>query len=146
MAVSEGMMRHLHRAQAQDDAGTRAATFIPEPEPRARRYTIISVDDHLVEPAHMFEGRLPAKLQEQAPRIVRQDDGSEPWFYDGRLLPMEGSNAVVGQADRSQVLEPAAFADMRKGSYDVHERIRDMDLGGVWASLKSWGNSTRRER
>ncbi len=36
---------------------------------------IISVDDHVVEPPHIFEGRLPARFQEQAPRIVRQDDG-----------------------------------------------------------------------
>ena len=33
-----------------------------DPEPRAIDYTIISVDDHLVEPPDMFEGRLPAKL------------------------------------------------------------------------------------
>ncbi len=33
--------------------------FLPEPEPREVRYTVISVDDHLVEPPHMFEGRLP---------------------------------------------------------------------------------------
>ena len=31
---------------------------------------IISVDDHVVEPPHTFEGRLPAALQDRAPRIV----------------------------------------------------------------------------
>ena len=46
--------------------------FLPEPEPAAVKYTVISVDDHLVEPPDMFEGRLPARLQEHAPRIVRQ--------------------------------------------------------------------------
>ena len=35
------------------------ALFLPEPEPRQVAYTVISVDDHLVEPRHMFEGRLP---------------------------------------------------------------------------------------
>src|ERR1700738_4941352 len=44
--------------------------FLPEPEPRPVKYTIISVDDHLVEPPHMFEGRLPAALQDQAPRVI----------------------------------------------------------------------------
>ena len=38
------------------------ATFLPEPEPRVRNYTIISVDDHLIEPSHCFEGRLPARI------------------------------------------------------------------------------------
>jgi len=46
------------------------ATFLPEPEPRVRDYTIVSVDDHLIEPAHCFEGRLPAALQDR-----RQDLG-----------------------------------------------------------------------
>jgi hypothetical protein len=33
--------------------------FLPEPVPRDVKFTVISVDDHLVEPRHMFEGRLP---------------------------------------------------------------------------------------
>ena len=35
------------------------ALFLPEPEPRTVLATIISVDDHLVEPPDLFEGRLP---------------------------------------------------------------------------------------
>ena len=37
-------------------------TFLPDPERRARRYTIVSVDDHLCEPPDLFEGRLPNPL------------------------------------------------------------------------------------
>ena len=44
--------------------------FLPEPAPRDVRYTVISVDDHLVEPANMFEGRLPRRLQKQAPKVA----------------------------------------------------------------------------
>jgi len=40
--------------------------FLPEPETREVLATIISVDDHLVEPADMFDGRLPARLQDRA--------------------------------------------------------------------------------
>ncbi len=32
--------------------------LLPDPEPREVKYTFISVDDHLDEPADMFEGRL----------------------------------------------------------------------------------------
>ena len=49
--------------------------FLPEPEPREVHATIISVDDHLVEPPDMFEGRLPAHLQDRAPRIVVNELG-----------------------------------------------------------------------
>ena len=31
----------------------------------------ISVDDHLIEPAHVWQSRVPARHRETAPRIVR---------------------------------------------------------------------------
>jgi len=31
---------------------------------------LISVDDHVVEPPDVFEGRLPAKYADRAPRVV----------------------------------------------------------------------------
>ena len=36
--------------------------FLPDPEPREVKYTVISVDDHLVEPPDMFEGRLEGRF------------------------------------------------------------------------------------
>ena len=41
-------------------------TFLPEPDRRPRWCTLISVDDHLVEPAHLFEGRLPRRYADFA--------------------------------------------------------------------------------
>ena len=42
-------------------------TFLPEPERAQRLYTVISADDHIVEPPHVFEGRVPQKFAERAP-------------------------------------------------------------------------------
>ncbi len=42
-------------------------TFLPDPAPRTRHYTLISVDDHLVEPPHLFEGRVPSRFADRAP-------------------------------------------------------------------------------
>jgi hypothetical protein len=61
---------------------TGSVTFLPEPERRARRYTLISADDHIVEPPDTFEGRVPAALAERAPKIVEKPDGAEVWVYD----------------------------------------------------------------
>ena len=33
-------------------------------------FTVISGDDHVVEPRHLFEGRMPAARAERAPRAV----------------------------------------------------------------------------
>jgi len=53
------------------------ALFLPEPEPRAVRYTIISVDDHVVEPGYLFERYLPSSLHERGPQIVANAQGQE---------------------------------------------------------------------
>ncbi|MEV6928955.1 amidohydrolase family protein [Dactylosporangium sp. NPDC051485] len=109
-------------------------TFLPEPPRQERKYTFISVDDHIVEPPDAFEGRMPAKYAEQAPHVIEKD-GSHIWVYDGNEFPNVGFNAVVGRPVDEYSFEPSRFDDMRRGSWDIHERIKDMDLSGVYASL-----------
>ena len=109
--------------------------FLPEPTPRAVQYTVISVDDHVVEPAHTFEGRLPAKLQSRAPKIVETRKGHEVWEFEGQRYTQVGMNAVAGRRPETIRLEPFRFDQMRAGCYDVDARLRDMDVNGVWASL-----------
>jgi len=109
--------------------------FLPEPEPREVRYTVISVDDHLVEPADMFEGRLPAHLQDRAPRIVETSRGHEVWEFDGDRYTQVGMNAIAGRRPDSVKVEPFRFDQMRRGCWDIEARIHDMDINGVWASL-----------
>ncbi|HET9730837.1 MAG TPA: amidohydrolase family protein [Acidimicrobiia bacterium] len=134
MAVDERMMRHL--AGAQNAESTRpTATFLPEPEPRPRNYTIISVDDHLIEPADVFEGRMPSHLQEQAPKVITLDDGRETWLYEDGFYPQVGLNAVAGRPKHEWSMEPARFDEMRRGCYDIEARVADMDTDGVYASL-----------
>jgi predicted TIM-barrel fold metal-dependent hydrolase len=109
--------------------------FLPEPDPRPVRYTVISVDDHLVEPPHMFEGRLPARLQDRAPRIVETEAGHQVWEFEGDVFTQSGTNALAGRTREKIVIEPVRFDQMRPGCYDIEARIRDMDINGVWASL-----------
>jgi hypothetical protein len=109
--------------------------FLPEPAPREMKYTVISVDDHAVEPPHTFEGRLPAALQERAPRIVETRKGHQVWEFEGERSTQVGMNAVAGRRPESVKLEPFRFDQMRPGCYDVDARVRDMDINGVWASV-----------
>jgi predicted TIM-barrel fold metal-dependent hydrolase len=109
--------------------------FLPEPAPRATKYTIISVDDHVVEPPHTFEGRLPAALQPRAPRIIETRHGHQVWEFEGKRYTQVGMNAVAGRRPETVKLEPFRFDQMRPGCYDVDARVHDMDVNGVWASV-----------
>ena len=97
--------------------------------------TIISVDDHLIEPPDMFEGRMPAALVDRAPYVDELPDGKQVWFYEGHIYANIGLNAVVGRPKEEWSMEPARFDEMRPGCYDIDARISDMDTGGIWASL-----------
>jgi predicted TIM-barrel fold metal-dependent hydrolase len=97
--------------------------------------TFISVDDHLVEPPHLFDGHIPERYRDRAPRVTRQPDGSEVWEYEGTKIPNIGLNAVAGRPKEEYGIEPTAYAEMRKGCWDVHERVKDMNAGGILGSM-----------
>ena len=96
---------------------------------------LISVDDHLVEPAHLFEGRMPAALAERAPYVKTTSRQHEIWVFDGKAYPQVGLNAVVGRDRDESPMEPVRFDQMRRGCWDPAARVVDMDEAGMWASL-----------
>jgi predicted TIM-barrel fold metal-dependent hydrolase len=96
---------------------------------------LVSVDDHVVEPPDMFEGHLPAKYKDLAPKLITKDDGTDVWLYEGQELPNIGLNAVSGRPPEEYGVEPTAFSEMRPGCHDIHKRIEDMDANGVLGSM-----------
>jgi predicted TIM-barrel fold metal-dependent hydrolase len=110
-------------------------TLLPDPEPRQRWTPIFSVDDHVVEPPDIFLDRFPSKFADQAPRIIDTDNGGQAWFWLDRVLPNVGFNAVVGRPQEELTLEPTRFEHMRPGTWDIHRRVRDMDIDGVAVSV-----------
>jgi predicted TIM-barrel fold metal-dependent hydrolase len=96
---------------------------------------MISVDDHVVEPPHVFEGRLPAEYADLAPKVVRNDRGDDVWSFNGGTIPNIGLNAVAGRPKEEYGVDPTSFDEMRRGCWDIHERVKDMSAGGVLACM-----------
>jgi predicted TIM-barrel fold metal-dependent hydrolase len=96
---------------------------------------LISVDDHVIEPADMFDGHIPDKWRDRAPRVVEDAEGRQMWTFEGEVTMNIGLNAVAGVPPEEYGTDPTRFDQMRPGCYDVHERVRDMDANGVLASL-----------
>jgi predicted TIM-barrel fold metal-dependent hydrolase len=96
---------------------------------------LVSVDDHVVEPPDMFEGHISAKYRDRAPKVVKRDDGTEAWMFEGQQATNVGLNAVAGRPPDEYGVEPTSFNEIRPGCFDIHERIRDMNANGLLASM-----------
>ena len=111
---------------------------------------IISVDDHVVEPPHLFQSYLPRRFHADAPRVSRAgsighvvdgtfvtefaEDGrpTDWWCYEDLRMPITRAQATAGIPVTS---EGITFDEMRLGCYQPAERILDMNINGVEASL-----------
>ena len=96
---------------------------------------LISVDDHIIEPPDMFRNHLPNKYLNEAPRLVHNPDGSDTWQFRDVVIPNVALNAVAGRPKEEYGLEPQGLDEIRPGCYQVNERIKDMNAGGVLASM-----------
>ncbi|MCS5684588.1 MAG: amidohydrolase [Acidimicrobiales bacterium] len=96
---------------------------------------LVSVDDHLCEPPHMFDDHLADRWKDEAPKLLHTDDGSDVWTFNGEIIPNVGLNAVAGRPKEEYGIEPTSFEEIRPGCYDIDERIKDMDAGGVLGSM-----------
>lgn len=96
---------------------------------------IISVDDHVIEHPRVWLDRVPSKFGDAIPRIERMEDGNDWWIYEGKQAGNFALNAVAGKPREEFGLEPRTYDDMRPGCHDIHERVKDMDIEGVWAEV-----------
>ncbi len=96
---------------------------------------LISVDDHLVEPPTLFDAHIPERYRDRAPKVIQTRDGSDVWTFEGSKIPNIGLNAVAGRPKEEYGIEPTAFDEIRPGCWDIHERIKDMNAGGVLGSM-----------
>ncbi len=114
---------------------------------------IVSVDDHVIEPANVWQDRLPAKYKDVGPRVVQEagnmsfvggnfsyepdPDGQlcDWWVYEDKRVPQTRLSAAAG-FDRDEVkVVGITYEEMRDGCYDPKARLEDMDVNHVEASL-----------
>ena len=113
---------------------------------------IISVDDHVIEPADLWSSRLPSRYQDRGPRIVRQrmsqdqatggvsswkldDDGdwADVWYYDDVVAPLTVNFAAVGFDELG--FKVATYDQYQPGAWKQKERLEAMDANHVDAAL-----------
>ena len=117
-----------------DDANfTGPLTLLPDPGPREVWCPVISVDDHAFEPSTLFD-RVPARFRDVVPRMV-EHDGHPVWQIGDRHFPLLGIDGAAGRPIEQVHASAMHLEQYRRGVWDIHARVQDMDLNGVWASL-----------
>jgi len=99
---------------------------------------IVSADDHVVEPPHVWVERLPARDRDVGPRVVRApvaemtfrggqyayrmgDDGplADWWVYEDRAVPHTRLSACAGFAPEDVQVVPITYDEMRPGCWQA---------------------------
>ena len=78
------------------------------------------------------------KFREREPRIVVDTDGKERLDVEGQVLGSQKGFGVIGAIGARQgdvPEETMQYIDGRKGGFDPHARIPDMDLDGIDAAF-----------
>jgi len=96
---------------------------------------IISVDDHISEPAHLFANHLSGEALAAAPQFKHKTNGSSYWDYQGLKMASVALNGVVGRPKEEYGMEPTSLDQLRKGCWDPAARVDDMNVNGIAASL-----------
>jgi predicted TIM-barrel fold metal-dependent hydrolase len=111
---------------------------------------VVSADDHVVEPPDLWERWLPAKYRDRGPRVepapttqrpdgvyVRGGDGpvADWWLFEDVVRGTPLVMACAGYPEEEYSMRPIRFDEMRKGCYDPHARLADMDEAHIERSL-----------
>src|SRR6185503_16065526 len=106
--------------------------------PMPRTYNVIDADGHVLEPIDIWDKYIDPAFRDRAPRIVRDTDGKERLDVEGQRLGSQKGFGVIGAigARQGEVDEETMqYIDGRKGGFDPHARIPDMDLDGIDAAF-----------
>jgi predicted TIM-barrel fold metal-dependent hydrolase len=95
----------------------------------------ISVDDHIIEPPHLWRDRLPARYRPIGPRVVEVEDGTQRWVFEDQVVQVNRGNTRTLPGFDSDPFSAQRFSEMRPGCYDPKARLQDMDTDGVWAQV-----------
>jgi predicted TIM-barrel fold metal-dependent hydrolase len=104
-------------------------------DPLFKGIKIVDCDTHFTEPPDLWTANAPAGMKDKMPHVKRIN-GADHWFVGDKNFGSMGGNVIA--KDRNKLLGRLAFQNydqITPGSYDVAERLKDMDAMGVWGQI-----------
>ena len=99
----------------------------------SRMYNIIDSDGHVLEPPDFWADYIDPAYRERVPELIVDTDGKERLRIEGRVLGGQkglGFAGAIGARD-GRASTDIKYTEGRKGGFDPHARMPDMELDGI---------------
>src|SRR6476620_478379 len=106
--------------------------------PMTRAYNVVDADGHILEPLDLWDRYMDPEFRERRPRFVIDENGKERLGVEGKLLGNPrgiGSLGSVGVRQGIVKANTLKYAEGKKGGFDPHARMIDMDADGIDAAF-----------
>jgi predicted TIM-barrel fold metal-dependent hydrolase len=103
-----------------------------------RTYNVIDADGHVLEPVDLWETYIDPAYRGRGPRLIVDTDGRERLRVEDKVLGSSKGLGLVGAIGARQgTVDDAVmkYVEGRKGGFDPHARIVDLDLDGIDAAF-----------
>src|SRR6266481_5108088 len=109
----------------------------------ARTYNCVDADGHILEPPDLWERYIEPKFRAGCPKLMSTPEGEVFRLEgDGNVIHRGGGKKAIGfgglgtiGARDGSVEHRVPYAEGRKGGFDPHARIPDMDAEGIDAAF-----------
>ena len=100
-----------------------------------RPYNYISGDSHLEIDSKYWTTRVPEKYRDQAPRLVRQPDGSDMWMIGDNIKRAAAAADLYGGKGRDAYLPFDGCYEGTPGTGSPQQRIQEQERDGIDAEV-----------
>jgi len=103
-----------------------------------RAYNVVDADGHILEPLDLWDKYIDPAFRDRRPRFTIDENGKERLKIEGKLLGNPrgiGSLGSVGVRQGAVKPDTLKYAEGKKGGFDPHARIVDMDADGIDAAF-----------
>ena len=99
------------------------------------QYRYISGDSHLEIDSKHWIGRVPVKYRDQAPRLVRQPNGSDMWMIGDKIKRAAAAADLYGGKGRDAYVPFDGRYEGTPGTGSAEQRLGEQDRDGIDAEV-----------
>lgn len=102
----------------------------------SRTYNVVDADGHILEPGDLWAKNIDAKFRDDAPVVIVDTDGRHRVRLAGKVHGAPLGLAMSGSVGKTvDEIPKMNYLDGRKGGFDPHARIKDMEFDGIDAAV-----------